>query len=278
MKDLPGCEPVSFNGLVGLPRGASTPRGCGSVFRTRLTLSAPPAAPDAATAPPREAATTNVRHASGRRSAERHPARGRPRPSNIPLSAIFDARRGRRQLALPRTLMSRDALPLGRHDGFQHHDHRYDRLPPAKITGDECPPQSSTWESPGYHTNPPSSRNDALQQHDPEAHALHRPLSSRHSLSQPARRHRLAPDTFPHAATRRHCPAVRPTATASRCRQASRSLAPRTPTTRCTSKPSTGSPGNDADPLFRPNRRAFTRIPSSRNDAFQQHDPKAAAR
>jgi hypothetical protein len=124
----------------------------------------------------------------------------------------------------------------------------------------------------------PIRRNDALQQRDPEPHALRRPLSSRHSLSQPARRHRLAPDTFPHAATRRHCLAARPTATASRCRQASRSLAPLTPTTRCTSKPSTGSPGDDADPLFRPNRRAFTRISSSRNDAFQQHDPKAAAR
>lgn len=49
-------------------------------------------------------------------------------------------------------------------------------------------------------------------------------------------------------------------------------------TTRRASRPSAGSPGDDADRLFRANRRAFTRIPSSQDDAFQQHDPKAAAR
>jgi hypothetical protein len=34
MKDLSGCVPVSFNGLVGLPPRTSAPRGCGLDFRT----------------------------------------------------------------------------------------------------------------------------------------------------------------------------------------------------------------------------------------------------
>ena len=71
----------------------------------------------------------------------------------------------------------------------------------------------------------PISRNDALQQHDPEAHALRGPLSS---LDSPptARLRRRAPDTFPHATARRHCPATRPSATPCRRWRASRPLAP----------------------------------------------------
>ena len=90
--------------------------------------------------------------------------------------------------------------------------------------------------------------------------------------------HRRAPDTLPHATPRRHSLAARPTATACRRRQASRPLAPRTATTPRASKPATRITCDDADRLFRSNRRAFTRIHSSRNDAFQQHDPKAATR
>jgi hypothetical protein len=174
--------------------------------------------------------------------------------------------------------MRRDALSLNRHDAFQHHDHRDDRLPPAKSPGDECPPQSSAWESSVSHTNPPSAATTPSSSTTQKLTHFCGPLSSRHSLSEPAGRHRLTSDALPHATTRRHCLATRPTAAASRCRQASRPLAPRTATTRRTSKPPIGSPHDDADRLFRANRRAFTRIPSSRNDAFQQHDPKAAAR
>ena len=91
MKDLPGYEPVSFNGLVGLPPRGSVPRGCGSVFRTRLTLSThqlhgrlgSPTDEE----PRRQTSGTHPGAAARNNSCTRS-----PEPVNDPFSAIFDAR------------------------------------------------------------------------------------------------------------------------------------------------------------------------------------------
>jgi hypothetical protein len=117
---------------------------------------------------PGAAARNDSRHAVARASQRFH---------SVPSSTLVD---GAASSHFQEPLITRDALPLSRHGAFQHHDHRYDKLPPAGSTGDGCPPQSSAVNRQAL-TPIPGSRNDALQQHDPEAHAIRGQLSSRDS-------------------------------------------------------------------------------------------------
>jgi hypothetical protein len=160
------------------------------------------------------------------------------------------------------TIADRDALPA----------QSARRLPAPRPPGRQTPagplqsrrcPSALPPESEGLHTNP-SGRNDAGQQPDPRATTGGRLSVPSDTLRM--RRNdvvvlRLAPPPPPLAA-----------------RGDSQAVSPALPRHDARRRPATGSSRDDAGPSFRANRQAFRRYPGSRNDAFQQFDPRRSAR